>query len=232
MTSEVPVTPTNYGSNSKVSKQAKVVEEESKVEKIKIPKIEGMQIVEKKKGLGQRIRESFGGEDAKTVGQFIVLDVLLPGARDILFNIIHEGAHRSLYGASGGRRNSSVGSSVVGSVVRGTNYGSISTQGRIVGSGVRSAPTGPTQEDIRNFDFSKFAFPQRDQAEEVIERLSDAIDEFGVVTVADVFDFLGKTGNGFTDLKFGWDSAAFAGARVRPVHGAYILDIPRPLEIK
>jgi hypothetical protein len=67
---------------------------------------------------------------------------------------------------------------------------------------------------------------------EVVERLGDAINEFGIVTVADFYDFIGQTGNGFTDQKHGWNSQAFQGAEVKRARGGgYYLDLPTPREI-
>jgi hypothetical protein len=61
--------------------------------------------------------------------------------------------------------------------------------------------------------------------------MDTAIDEFGYVTVADLFDAIGETGNGFTDQKRGWDAQTFEQADVKSVRGGYILDLPAPRQI-
>lgn len=224
---------TNYQGNSKVAQENAAAEAEAKTERVPAKKIEGVSVVKAKKPLGSRIKDSFGGQDAKSVGNFIVMDVLLPGARDILFDIVKESAQRFLYGdgarrSGGGNSSSIVGS---GSRIRTTNYSTMSAS-PIVGSRATSSPAPISQRDRSLFDFSNLIFAEQDMALEVIERLGDAIDEFGIVTVADFYDFIGQTGNGFTDQKHGWNSQAFQGAEVKRARGGgYFLNLPTPREI-
>jgi hypothetical protein len=236
MTTAVPAPKvTNYQGNSKVAQENAAAEAEANAERVPAKKIEGVSVVKAKKPLGSRIKDSFGGQDAKSVGSFVVMEVLLPGARDILFDIVKESAHRFLYG-DGARRNTNGGSSSIvgsGSRIRTTNYSTMSAS-PIVGSSRASnnAPSTLSQRDRNLFDFSNLIFPEQDMALEVIERLGDAIDEFGIVTVADFYDFIGQTGNGFTDQKHGWNTQAFQGAEVKRARGGgYFLSLPTPREI-
>jgi hypothetical protein len=235
MTTAVPAPKvTNYQGNSKVTQENAAAEAEAKADRVPAKKIEGVSVVKAKKPLGSRIKDSFGGQDAKSVGNFIVMDVLLPGARDILFDIVKESAQRFLYG-DGGRRAGNGGSSSMvgsGSRIRTTNYSTMSASPLVGSRAVNNAPSTLSQRDRSLFDFSNLIFPEQDMALEVIERLGDAIDEFGIVTVADFYDFIGQTGNGFTDQKHGWNSQAFQGAEVKRARGGgYFLNLPSPREI-
>lgn len=214
--------PSNYKGNSKLEKE---VTEESTAPKLK--KIEGVTVVEKKPSIGKRIKDNLGGQDFKSVGLYLLIDVVLPKTRDLVFDLINEGAHRSIYGDST-RRSSAPTSSIVGtSRIRQTNYSTMS-QSPLVGSR-SSGDTAIAQRDRAMFDFSGLIIPSRDQAEEVIERMGDPIEEFGRVSVADLYDLLGVTGNGFTDQKHGWDAKAYSYFNVKKVREGWILDLPVPM---
>lgn len=234
MTTVAPTPPnaprTPYQGNSKVAASKAAEAEDAKDDTPRVKKIEGVNLVKVKKPLGKRIAESFGGQDLRGVGSFVLMDVLLPGARDILFDIIKEGAHRSLYGDSSRRSSgSSFGRGNGGA--RPTNYSSISSQGRIVGSAPRTEPTLSNRER-QQFDFSGLLIEDLGKAEEIIMEMEAAIDEFGLVTVGDFYEAIGETGNGFTDRKFGWDAHTFQGACPKRIRGGWILDIPAPVGIK
>jgi len=219
-----PVTPkTSYQGNSKAAAANATAKADAPAEGPKLKKIEG--VVKVKKPLGKRIAENFGGENLKVVGKGVLMEVLLPGARDILFDIIKEGAHRSLYGDA--PRRSSSGSVLGGSRIRPTSYGAASR-----GAARESSPSTLSANAKRRFDFSDFLIEDAARADEIINELEIAIEEFGLVTVADLFEALGESGNGYTDRNFGWDAKAFDGAEPKRVRGGWILDIPEPVGIK
>jgi len=232
MSSAVPGPKINYQGNSKLDKQ--IAAEEAAVKAgPRLKKFEGVNLVSTKPTLGSRIRKSFGGQNFKMVATAVLLEVIVPNAKDLLFDIVNEGAQRSIYGESGRRRSST--SSLAQTIVsggatriRGTNYNSVSTQTRIVGG------PGPTLSDRerQQFDFSNVVFQDRDRAEEVLETLKSAVEDFGVVPVADLYDALEITGTGFTDQKFGWDAASLNGARVQKVREGFILLLPAPIEMQ
>lgn len=234
MSSAVPgpkVAPTNYQGNSKVAQEnAAAVAEAVEVERVPAKKIEGVEVVKAKPTLGSRFATTFGGDNLKTVGKSVFMEVLLPGARDMAFDMVKEFAHKALYGDTG--RRTSIGQQVVNgaaSRIRTTNYSTMS-QSPLVGSQSVGITTLGAQEKAR-FDFSNLVFPDKAMAMEVIERMNDAITEFNIVTVADFYDFIGQTGNGFTDQKHGWNSQAFQGAELRSVRGGFVLNLPTPREI-
>lgn len=77
-------------------------------------------------------------------------------------------------------------------------------------------------------DFRDIILPSRNDAEVVIERLTDAIEMYATVTVEDLYDLIGITGD-FTDGKYGWTTPR--GMRVVRVPDGYILDLPNPQPI-
>lgn len=231
MSSEVPKPKViNYQGNSNVDREIKA-EESTENEPAKIKKIEGLNVSKTKPSFAKRLKAGFTGDDAKTVGMYLLTGVMLPKLRDLAFDLIQEGAHRSLYG--GDRRGNPTSVSGTGTRIRQTNYGAPSSRSNIVGSVAQAAFAAPSmsRQERSNFDFSGVVFHDLAQAEEVIERLSAAIDEFNVVPVADLYDAIGVTGTGFTDQKLGWDRRNFVNAGVKRVRDGWILDLPAPREL-
>lgn len=218
--------PSNYKGNSKVEKE---VETESTTPKLK--PIDGIAVIQKKPSLGKRINNSFGGQNFKTVGLVLLADVIVPNVKDLLMDLISEGGRQAIYGDSSRRRSASsnVVSSIVGGVrARQTSYNTMS-QSPLVGNRTAGDTAITASRERSMFDFSGLTVPNRDMAEEVIERMGDPIQEFGRVTVADLYDLLGVTGNGFTDQKHGWDAKGYSYFAIKKTRDGWILDLPTPV---
>lgn len=59
--------------------------------------------------------------------------------------------------------------------------------------------------------------------------MDELIDMYGVVSVADLYDLVGITGN-YTDNKYGWTNIRNA-EPVRAMGGGYMLKLPKALPI-
>lgn len=64
----------------------------------------------------------------------------------------------------------------------------------------------------------------RDEAELVIERLSDILENYDVASVADLYDLVGLPTT-YIDNKWGWTNLAYA--NVRQVREGYLIDLPQ-----
>lgn len=205
----------NYSSNSKAAK-ASSESNRPAIEQV----VPTGTAVERKKSLGRRFKDQFAGDDAQTVGQVLLFDVLIPATKNLIFDLVREGAQRLLFGGS---RPSTT--SVVGSVLGArTSYSSYSKPQTVQTPSASSA--GMTPEQRAMHDFSGVIFPTREQATLVIDTLSDYIEKFGVVTVNDFYSAIGET-PAFTAVKYGWTSLAQAGVRHIGREG-YLLEMPKP----
>lgn len=223
--------PSNYRGNSNLEKD---IAAEEKVETPKLKKLDNVTVVTTKKSVGRRIRENLGGQDLKTVGFFILTDVIIPNARNLAFDILTEGGHRAIFGEGAGSRRGAVSSlsgvtQLVGNAssrIRQTNYNAISNQG------VRSAgDTALNRQERAQFDFSNLVLETRPMAEEIVANMIDAINEYQRVSVADFYDQLQIEGTGFTDQTFGWTAKNFQNVEVRKVRAGYIINLPMPVDI-
>ncbi|ADD81065.1 gp067 [Rhodococcus phage ReqiPoco6] len=222
----------DYPSNSQKPKAAKkpVAGQEGKDEQKKVVKqITVGEVTRRKKPLGRRVMETFGGSDAQSVGAYIVQDVLLPAAKDMVADAVSQGIEKMLFGEARGRRGrSSAPSRPAGSGY--TSYNSYSPNNRYsVNPGHRPEPRREMSHRGRALHhFDEIVLDSRAEAMEVLENLDAMTQEYGTASVSDLYNMVGITPS-FTDEKWGW--VDMRAATVRHISGGYLLDLPRPENI-
>lgn len=185
--------------------------EEKKVERI----IEG-RVTRRKKPLGKKFGDVFMAGDTTSVGQYVMLEVVLPAIKDMIVDAGREGLERLIFGENrvGSRR--TISKSPTGY----TNYSKISKPVR--------DPRPPISRQARaKHDFEEIVLETRREADEVLEQMVNFLEKFDVVAVADLYGFIGETPN-FADEKWGWTKQDFTSARVQRVRDGYLLDLPKP----
>ena len=98
----------NYPSNSQRSKASEI---ESKTDR-KVERVVKTEVVRRKKPLGRRISDTFAQADASTVWNFVVMDVILPAAKDMISEAVSQGIDQMLFGGEQryrGRKGTGVG---------------------------------------------------------------------------------------------------------------------------
>ena len=175
-------------------------------------------VTQRKKPLGAKFKELFLGADARDVGSYLLIDVAIPAAKSLIYDMATQGMNRALYGDS--RPSPRSGSS----------------NGRYVSYNRMSKPTPPWEDSPRTLSrqsrathsFDDLPFTDREDATEALERLRMLVDQFDVATVTDFYELVGITGS-FTDNKWGWNS--LRDARVLPSRDGFIIDLPRPIPL-
>lgn len=200
-----------FPSNSHKSKK---VVEERKLEKVVTGKV-----VTRKKTLGKRFQESFLGEESRNVGEYIIYDILIPAAKDMIVDTIKGGIEMMMYGEKRGRN-----------ITRDRGRSYHTSYGSYYRQNDREQNNRDHRRDISRtgrarHDFSQILLESRGEAEEVLENLCDQCATYNLATVADLYDLVGITSN-FTDNKYGWTD--LRDASVSRVRGGYELNLPRP----
>ncbi|AVO25297.1 hypothetical protein SEA_ODESZA_57 [Gordonia Phage Odesza] len=195
--------------------------QEKKPEK-KVEQITTNSVVRRKKPLMKRFSESFVGGDAQSVGAYIVADVLLPAAKDMVADAVSQGIEKMLFGEARAPRSRPAGNRGVGGV------GSHISYNRFSGNSQTTRPGAPKPISPRaraTHDFDEIILATRAEAEEVIDNLYSLVGDYDVATVSDLYGMVGQTGN-YTDEKWGWSD--LRGTSISRVKGGYLLDLPRP----
>lgn len=209
---------------SKMAAEAAQIDDAKKPEK-KIEPIVTGRVVRRKTPLGRRFKETFGGSDAKSVWSFVALDVLLPAAKDMLADAVSQGVERMLFGearSTSRRTGYRPGGSQTGYVSY-NRYSSPTSRGPVTprDDGPRISRSSRARQ---NFD--EIILATRVEAEEVIDRMFDLVSRYEVVTVADLYELVGVSGE-YTDAKWGWTD--LRGAAAMRIRDGYLLDLPRPI---
>ena len=201
----------NYAANSNKSKQP----EPAETPRLNGPVIQGT-AVERKEPLRKKFLSAYAGDSAQSVGQYLLIDVVVPATKNLISELVIQGINRILYGSS--RPTGGGVGSVIGSRV---SYGKFFNGG---GSST-TQPTQMSQQARANHSFGEIVLQTRSDAEMVIDSLRDLIEQYGSAKVVDLYTAVGVSSD-FTDQKYGWTS--LARASVIQIREGYLLDLPKP----
>jgi hypothetical protein len=185
----------------------------------KVERITSGEAKRKKKSLGKQFKETFVGGDARTAARYVVMDVLVPAARDMIVDMGVAGIEKFIFGEARRRR----GPTPPPSGPQGYfNYNRPYTP-------TGSRMTGPERVMSRRaraaHDFDEVVLESRAEAEEVINRLFEIVSRYESATVADLYELVGLS-SVHTDHKWGWTN--LRGAGVSTTRDGYLLDLPEP----
>jgi hypothetical protein len=191
----------------------------------KVEKIVTGDVSRRKPPLGRRFRELFVGGDAKSVGGYVLLDILLPAIKDTVADMVSQGVERMLFGdtRSTSRRTGQRPSGNSGYVSY-NRYSSASSPWNRE-KDRREEPRVHRARTRGSHNFDDIILATRAEAEEVIDRLFDLVSRYEQATVSDLYELVGIESN-FTDEKWGWTD--IRGAGVTRISSGYLLDLPRP----
>lgn len=208
---------TNIPGNSHKERelQAKTEPVESREPVVKI--VEG-KVTTRKQPLWKRATRGIIADDAQSIGDFIVTDIVIPGIRTLIYNAVVGTSERALFGTSK-HRGSGIG---IGRMV-GSNVTSLRTRYDQMSGGEPRRMM--SRESRARHDFDDVVLETRTEAIDVIENMIARVERYRMVSVADLYDFLGVTGS-FADQRWGWTDLSTAD--VRQVRGGFLLDLPSP----
>lgn len=183
------------------------------------PVVDRNQIVSTKKPLSKKFAETFMTEDTRDVKNWLIWDVLIPGIKNTILDILS----MMFYGETDSRsrrsrssRRDRDGRTDYRSYYRGESYNSRG----------RSRHKRDDEYDADDHvDCRNIVLRQRDDAEQVIDEMRSRIDSSGSVSVADLLDLIGTTSR-YTDNNWGWDDERDIG--IRRVASGFLIDVTEP----
>ena len=193
----------NYKPNSHKYKENQETSEK-RVEKV----ISGT--AKTKKNEVRKFRDIFISEDISNVKSYILMDVLVPAIKNAIVDIVTDGVNM-VFGTGSGRKKTS-----------GSNYVSYRDYSRETKRDDNRVSSG-------RFAYDDILFPSRGEADAVLEQMDAIIEEYGYVTVADMYD-MADLNAPYTGNRYGWTSVRRAEI-VRVRGGDYVIKLPRAMPI-
>ena len=182
---------------------------------IETPKAQGVKKVAngkiRKQSISNKFKDAFIAEDASTVKEYVIFDVVIPGLKDLTMSILHGAIDMFFAGKASGRKKGGYYN------VNHNNYG-----GYYGGRGSES------NAYTKSRTYENVTFTTRNEAEDVLEKMKLYLDEYHRVSIATFNDLAGVTGD-YTDNRLGWKS--LADAKVMYHQGEYFIDFPRPRDL-
>ena len=199
----------DYKPNSnRFKEEQKEKEREKKVEKV----VTGAVITRKQSKI-RKFTNEFISEDAKNVKSYVFGEVLIPAIKKAISDIVTDGIDIILYGESrGGKKRSTA------DKVSYRNY--YDRDNRSLRDPRPAINSGYSYDDI--------VLANRGEAQDVLARMDELMDTYGLVRVADLYDLVGITGN-YTDNKYGWTN--IRNADIVRVRDGYMIKMPRAVPI-
>lgn len=190
--------------------------EMNKTDKEKItPVVSKSSVVSTKKPLSQKFAETFLKEDVDDVKMWLISDVIVPGIKNTLLDMLS----MMFFGGSGGGYNRR--SNQNGYTRERVSYNSYykSDYGSRRGRDERDSYGRPSTDKV---DYRNIILQRRDDAEAVINEMHNRIDKYGQVSIADMLEAMEITSK-YTDNNWGWTSHNDIG--LRRVANGWLIDV-------
>lgn len=206
----------------------------SKPEK-KVEKVVSGEVLKRPKSIGRRFTEIFSGNGFKTASKFVMIDILFPALRNLIYDTgneglrrMQDGLRRSIYKDNSSNRQ------------RFSEYRPRIQYNNPINRFARD-PRDPRELRDRTaylpnqppysprgarIQVGDLILVSRAEAEIVLERLIDIIDKYEVASVADLYDLVGLP-TSYIDNKWGW--SMLTNVEIRQVREGYLIDLP-PVE--
>lgn len=164
-----------------------------------------------KKSEAHKLLDIFLPEDIASVKSYILYDILVPAVKRFLSDSVDA----ILYPGGDGPK-------------RKTAASKISYAGYYRSE--RDRRVDPPSRVKSGFDYDEIIFESRGDVEAIISAMQDAIDMYGTVSVADLFDLAEVSTTNYAANKYGWSDIRGA-EPVRLRDGGYILKLPRAMPL-
>lgn len=145
----------------------------------------------------------FFTEDLKTIGDNMMSEVIVPKIKETLDDMVHS----FLYPNGEKRRSNSAGN---------TNYTKFSRNGVVIET--------QKPKTLASSDYQEIELDSRAEAEDVLSCLLDILDDYEVVSVADLYELVGIAPTA-ANFKYGWDN--LHAARIEKTGRGFALRMPR-----
>jgi len=191
------------------AKTKKEIPEKKEVEKVVVG-----EVIQKPRSIARKFKDIFVSGHLRDASLFVGRDVIIPAIKNVIVDSMNQGTERIVYGDTRPSR-------------RPREYPGRTSYDRMSRVDRRPAmlPDQPprTQSRRRTGGMSEIIVVSRDEAELVLERLGDIIDQYDAASVADLHDLVGLPTT-YIDNKWGWTNLQYAD--VKQVREGFLIDLP------
>lgn len=173
-------------------------------------------VVSTKKSVGKKLRDTFINDDLGDIKDYVFFDVVVPTLKDTAMNILE----MIFYGQTTGR---SLGYRRGGDPYPYNRSYKTSTLSPRDRGGYRDRKRYSESSDV---DYQNIVLRTRPDAEEVVRQMHLRIREFGMASIADLYDLVRIPGN-YNDNDWGWVDERDIG--VRRVGNGYLIQVSKPV---
>lgn len=167
----------------------------------------------------KKVKDAFIKNDGKTIRDYAFFDVLIPSVKRLIYDLINRVTGMALLDSK--TPGSSIGSSGYASQYQQVIYRAGDVNYR------PSNNTTPSRPQVSNsmFEYENWVFSDRGDIEAVLNLMTDIIEKYGIVSVNDLYDAVGKAAP-YTAENYGWKT--MNGCDVRICSGGFRLAMTRP----
>lgn len=203
-------------------------------EEPKLVKVEGIgKVVRRKKPFGRRLMDNFFRGDTGVLS-YLFREVLIPAAQTLVTDMVTQGIEKAVYGEVRTPARRPV-RGVSQYPVRGphVSYDRMQQNTIVRGPQMGIGP-GPTrrpvvQQQTASIDLGDIVLETEFAAQTIVEKLYEAMEEYGAATVANLKELLGET-SVYTDHNWGWpDGAEF---HIKRIRDGFLLSYPDPVDLR
>lgn len=182
--------------------------------------VSGNKVKTKKAGIGRKLRDIFIANDPYTVAEDVFDKIFVPSIQDLLLDMAWGGLSMLFHDGGSIRPRRGRRSSVYHDAYDDRRESRVSR----VGDSERS------ERHSRGRSIDDLEFEDRGEAETVLEKAVDILEEYEVVSIGDVLDLCGQD-HAYTDEDYGWTD--LSKARVERLgRGYYTIYFPKARRIK
>ena len=149
-------------------------------------------VIKPKMTFFQKLKESILGDD-DSVMSYVVYDILVPAAKDVINDMIARGAERMIFGDS----------VRPAPRIRDRRAGGIIPYDRMAQAPAKQPPSRRS----RPRQINEVIIQTREEALDVVDRLQDFIDQYQVASVGDFYELVGILPE-HVDYRWGWTNIA------------------------
>jgi len=187
-------------------------------DKTVVRKVVQGEVVRRKKPMGKKLREMIVGDEDTSISEMLLLEVIIPNVKDLIYDVVNMGVERRLYGESARPRRGSHYSRGRGH----TPYDRISRD--------REERPRMSRQARAKHDFGEIVIDSRAEALEVLDSMYELLEKYEQVTVGNLLELVGEPSQ-YTDERYGWTDLQGSGVRRVP-GGGFLLDLPRTEDLE